>query len=123
MVGEAEVEIQDFFVSEAVLEEVGRGDAEAANRRLAAIRGLDLLAIDEDAIRLTEKLLQAGVIPAKAAADAIHRGCGPTRDRLSAYMELSAHRECGNHPPPRLYHRARRLTGAGALHTKGTFWR
>ena len=61
-----------LFVSEGVVEEASRGDSEAARRRLEAISGLESLAIDEPAILLTEKLLETGLIPEKAAADAIH---------------------------------------------------
>jgi len=39
---------------------------------LEALSGLEELAIDEAAIGLAEKLLENGLIPQKAAADAIH---------------------------------------------------
>jgi len=61
-----------LFISEAVVEEASRGDVEASRRRLEALSGLEELAIDEPAIGLAEKLLENGLIPKKAAADAIH---------------------------------------------------
>jgi len=61
-----------LFISEAVVEEASRGDVEASRRRLEALSGLEELAIDEPAIGLAEKLLENGLIPQKAAADAIH---------------------------------------------------
>ena len=61
-----------LFISEAVVEEASRGDIEASRRRLEALSGLEELAIDEPAIGLAEKLLENGLIPQKAAADAIH---------------------------------------------------
>jgi len=61
-----------LFISEAVVEEAGRGDVDASRRRLEAISGLEAVAIDEPAIELAEKLLENGLIPQKAAADAIH---------------------------------------------------
>jgi hypothetical protein len=68
-----------LFISEAVVEEASRGDVEASRRRLEALRGLEELAIDEPAIGLAEKLLENGLIPQKAAADAPPRGCGRGR--------------------------------------------
>ena len=61
-----------LFISEAVVEEASRGDVEASRRRLEALSGMEELAIDEPAIGLAEKLLENGLIPQKAAADAIH---------------------------------------------------
>ncbi len=65
-------EVYRLFISEAVVEEAGQGDLHASQRRLEAISGLESLAIDELAIGLAEKLLENGLIPKKAAADAIH---------------------------------------------------
>lgn len=62
----------DILVSELVLEECGKGDAEAAARRLAVISDLDILQIDEEVVDLTDAIMQSGIIPAKAAADAAH---------------------------------------------------
>ncbi len=62
----------EILVSELVLEECGKGDAEAAARRLAIISDLDILQIDEEVVNLTDAIMQSGIIPAKAAADAAH---------------------------------------------------
>jgi predicted nucleic acid-binding protein len=61
-----------LFISEAVVEEASRGDVEASRRRLEVLSGLEELAIDEPSISLAQKLLEHGLIPQKAAADAIH---------------------------------------------------
>lgn len=66
---------RDFFtlyVSELVIEEARKGNAEASRKRTEAIAGVSVLEIDEETILLTEKLMKSGVIPEKAAADAGH---------------------------------------------------
>lgn len=61
-----------LFVSEAVIEEVLKGDRDAAARRLSIISGISELEIDAETVMLTDKILQSKVIPAKAGADAAH---------------------------------------------------
>ncbi len=60
------------FISELVIEEAGRGDSQAARKRMDAINGLPLLEIDDATIKLGAQILKSGVIPQKAAADAGH---------------------------------------------------
>jgi len=60
------------FISELVIKETGKGDSQAARRRMDVIKNLPILEIDDDAIRLGEQILNSGVIPRKAAADAGH---------------------------------------------------
>jgi hypothetical protein len=62
----------EIYVSQAVIREAARGHAEAADRRLAALEGVPLLAIGADVLRLAERLLQARLVPAKAEVDAVH---------------------------------------------------
>ena len=62
----------DLYVSQAVLREAARGDANAAARRLAALEGLPVLAITGEVSDLAEYFLAASALPAKAALDAIH---------------------------------------------------
>ncbi len=62
----------DLFVSEAVLQEASRGDAEAAKRRVQALSGISVLALEDRVSDLAERLLQVGAIPRKAVLDAIH---------------------------------------------------
>lgn len=62
----------EILVSEMVFEECQKGDAEAAARRLAIIEGLGVLQIDEEVVRLVDTIMQSGIIPPKAAADAAH---------------------------------------------------
>ena len=62
----------DLFVSQAVILEAGRGDSSAATRRLAALEGVAVLEVTEDATTLAEAFLEQHALPAKAALDALH---------------------------------------------------
>jgi predicted nucleic acid-binding protein len=61
-----------LFISELVIEEAGKGDSQAARKRIDSIKNLPLLEIDDEAIDLGARILKTGVIPQKAAADAGH---------------------------------------------------
>ena len=62
----------EILISELVLEEAARGDAEAAARRLAALEGFPLLAVSPAASELAGAILRANVLPATAFPDALH---------------------------------------------------
>jgi hypothetical protein len=60
------------FVSDVVIRECRAGDPTAALRRLDAIRECSSLAINDQAIEIAEALLDLGIVPKKAAEDALH---------------------------------------------------
>jgi hypothetical protein len=60
------------FISEFVTRESAKGDPEMAKSRLAAIAGLPMVRIEDDAIVLAEQLVAEGFLPEKAATDAMH---------------------------------------------------
>jgi predicted nucleic acid-binding protein len=62
----------EILTSELVLEEAGRGDPEAAAKRLAALEGVPLLGITPDASELARSIVRAHVLPAQAFPDALH---------------------------------------------------
>ena len=62
----------ELFVSQYVLDEAGEGDLAAARRRLELLSGLPVLRTAEEATDLAEALLADGVLPRKAATDALH---------------------------------------------------
>jgi len=62
----------DLLVSEAVLEEITRGDSVAAARRVAAIDGIAVLSVTDPARALARGFLEAAAMPKKAAIDAAH---------------------------------------------------
>jgi hypothetical protein len=62
----------EIYVSQFVLDEAGAGDADAARERLEVLKPLPLLDVTESVLQLASALLQAGIIPGKAARDAAH---------------------------------------------------
>lgn len=62
----------ELFVSELVEEEAAKGDATASTERLKLVRSLPALSINADVRRVTRSILQSGLVPAKAANDAVH---------------------------------------------------
>src|ERR1019366_8385360 len=60
----------DLYVSPDVLAEAGRGDEEAARRRLETLAECKVLAVTATARQLTKRILDTGLIPPRAAADA-----------------------------------------------------
>jgi predicted nucleic acid-binding protein len=62
----------ELFVSESVLRECGAGDSEAAEKRLAMVSDVPLLAITEQAVEIAENLVKEKIVPTKAAEDALH---------------------------------------------------
>jgi hypothetical protein len=64
----------ELCVSEEVLREAGRGDANAAAQRLAVIADCIILPVTSEAEKLTERIVSTGLIPPRALRDAIHIG-------------------------------------------------
>lgn len=62
----------DLYISDVVLEEAGRGDADAASRRIAALAGIPVLKITDAAVVLSRKLVDRSALPSKALDDALH---------------------------------------------------
>ena len=64
----------EIFISQVVVREVRRGDAELAAARLARIREFNVLEPTAESEELTVRLLADGIVPAVAADDAAHIG-------------------------------------------------
>jgi hypothetical protein len=62
----------DLFIAPPVMREAQAGDPDAAARRIAALQGLPLLALSEEAAELAQALLEQGPLPANAVVDALH---------------------------------------------------
>lgn len=62
----------DLVVSELVLREAEAGDPEAAQERLAKLKGIPRLALTDDVLRLGGEFIDHGLLPQKAAEDALH---------------------------------------------------
>ncbi len=61
-----------LYTSEAVLDEVMRGDPEIAAQHLAILRDFPLLALNQDVQGLAAQFLARSNLPPKAEVDAIH---------------------------------------------------
>ncbi|MEN6335236.1 MAG: type II toxin-antitoxin system VapC family toxin [Phycisphaerales bacterium] len=62
----------ELLISQLVYREAAAGDATAADARLEAIAGLQILAVTDEAVSLAEQLVVKGPIPRDSAADALH---------------------------------------------------
>ena len=69
-----------FVVSDTVLDEIRRGDAMQAKKRLAAVAQFTRLSKTPAAIALTQQLLAAGAVPKSAASDAAHIAIATVHD-------------------------------------------
>ena len=65
----------DLYTSQAVLDEVARGDRELAAARVEMLKEISLLAINEAVVSVAENLLDKGIVPRKAGEDALHISC------------------------------------------------
>ncbi len=68
------------FISELVLQEASKGDAEAAKKRLSSIDDLKELGIDDDCKKLAELLIVNEVIPKEYPEDALHISVAAVHD-------------------------------------------
>lgn len=64
----------DLRISILVEEEISRGDAKAAQLRLAAVADLPILVISDEATRIADLLLAKGAVPIGSEEDALHIG-------------------------------------------------
>ena len=62
----------EFVVSDIVISEILRGDAEAAQRRFDVVADLTILDLSPDVDKLTQDLIDAGAVPHQARSDAQH---------------------------------------------------
>lgn len=62
----------EIFTSELTIIEASAGNPDAAERRLAVLREIPELKIDEEVQELAELLISEGGIPTSAEADALH---------------------------------------------------
>ncbi len=65
---------QDFelFVSQMVIDEVNKGDAAFAQKRLDLIQDIPLIDFNDDARDLAKEILRQNVLPPKASVDVFH---------------------------------------------------
>ncbi|MCX6591825.1 MAG: type II toxin-antitoxin system VapC family toxin [Acidobacteria bacterium] len=62
----------DLYVSEIILQEAGRGDQAAASKRLLALDGIEVLALNEQAREFARQFIERRLVPPTALEDAFH---------------------------------------------------
>ena len=62
----------ELVTSLETLDEIGRGESEMAKKRLELVAGLPLLEVNNDTADLAFELVSSGIVPPKAASDAMH---------------------------------------------------
>jgi len=62
----------DLVTSLETLDEVGRGDELMAHARQSLLSNVRLLLVTDEVVALASQLVGSGIVPAKAASDAIH---------------------------------------------------
>ena len=62
----------DLFISARVVDEAAQGDPEAAAKRLEALSGITVLAVDDEAKNLARELMRVLSLPQIASEDALH---------------------------------------------------
>lgn len=62
----------NLVCSQTVLDECGRGDFEMAEKRIALQESVPLLELSREVLTIAQELVDRGIIPEKAADDAIH---------------------------------------------------
>lgn len=62
----------DLYVSQFVVDEAGAGDADAAQRRLAALAGIPLLDLIPEVRLIAGEILRSGGMPPKGHLDPVH---------------------------------------------------
>lgn len=62
----------ELYTSQRVIDEASAGDEQAAQERLAILKDVPLLDLNEEVALLAEQLLTEGPFPEVAAGDAIH---------------------------------------------------
>jgi hypothetical protein len=62
----------ELFTSLETLDEAGKGDELMASERLKLLRSIPLLPLPDPGLQLAQSLVGSGIIPPKAASDALH---------------------------------------------------
>lgn len=64
----------ELYISALVVQEIGQGDTESAEKRLNAVENIPLVATSPEAQRLAEDLVAKGAVPPNSEEDALHIG-------------------------------------------------
>ena len=62
----------DLYISALVLEESGRGDSQASERRIKTLAGIPLLEVTDEVRTLSKTFIAGGALPPRAVDDSLH---------------------------------------------------
>jgi len=62
----------ELYISQAVLDEAGAGDPDAAADRFKELKDIPMLSTPTEAVRISKELMRAVGLPSKAETDALH---------------------------------------------------
>jgi predicted nucleic acid-binding protein len=100
-----------LVTSESVVREAARGEAAMATRRLTALSGCSVLAVDAEVQKLAEALVTRGPLPSRAEADAYHIALA-TVHRLEYLLTWN----CRHIANPGMYRTIERVCSAQGLY-------
>jgi len=92
----------ELVTSQLTLDEAADGDPSAAADRLKLLQGLPLVDINADVEALAERLIQAHMMPEKAAADAVHVAAAALGS-VKYLLTLNCRHIANAHELPRIY--------------------
>ncbi len=92
----------DLVTSELAIDEASAGDPSAAKERLKLLDGLPLVDINADVESLATRILQAHLMPQKAAADALHVAAAALGG-VKYLLTLNCKHIANAHELPRVY--------------------
>jgi hypothetical protein len=92
----------ELVTSQLTLDEAADGDPTAAADRLKLLHGLPLVDLNPEVEALAERLIQAHMMPQKAAADAVHVAAAALGG-VSYLLTLNCRHIANAHELPRVY--------------------
>ncbi len=92
----------ELVTSQLVIDEASAGDPSAAADRLKMLDGIPTVPIDDDVRSLARAIVSASIMPAKAAADALHVAAAAVAG-LQYLLTLNCKHIANAHELPRVY--------------------
>lgn len=92
----------DLVTSQLVLNEAAAGDPAAAQERLRLLKDLEIVDVGADTQALAKRILSAQLMPAKAAADALHVAAAALAG-VKYLLTLNCRHIANAHELPRVY--------------------
>lgn len=92
----------ELVTSQLVIDEASAGDPSAAADRLRLLNGLPTVPINDEVRSLARAILSASIMPAKAAADALHVAAAAVA-RVQYLLTLNCKHIANAHELPRVY--------------------